>query len=206
MPAFLIADIRVINREKYDEYRRLFRVCVTRHHGHFLARGQEPMVVQGGWAPPRMLLVEFSTRANADAMIASTEYQGLEINRGNCGMFDIVIVDGIAASRYAGRGKHPVYAVADTRVVNRPAFEVHRARIDKGVRAHQGRYMVLADQITTVAGNWAPSFLSIIEFPTQEEALAAHTASGYKEVRDLVNNTAMIDMVLLSGQAPDVLN
>ena len=203
MPAFLIADIRVINRDKYDEYRRLFRACVKRHHGRFLARGQEPEIVQGGWHPPRILLCEFDQRTDVDALVASAEYRELEVMRGNCGMFDIVVVDGIAKSRFAGRGAHPVYAIADTRIINRSAFEEHRTRIDRGVREHKGRYLALNDTITTIAGNWAPTFLSIMEFPSRAQAMAAHTASGYQELRDLVNNIAMIDMVLLSGQAPD---
>lgn len=203
MPAFLIADIRVINRDKYNEYRLLFRACIKRHHGRFLARGQEPEIVQGGWHPPRMLLVEFDERADVDAMVASEEYRELEIRRGNCGMFDIVILDGISKARTTGRVAHPVYAIADTRIINRPAFEEHRTRIDRGVREHKGRYLALNDSTTTIAGNWAPTFLSIMEFPSRAQAMAAHTASGYQDLRDLVNNTAMIDMVLLSGQAPD---
>ncbi len=202
MPAFLIADIRVINREKYDGYRAKFRACVKRHHGIFLAAGQEPEVVQGGWHPPRILLVEFARRADAAAMMSSEEYRELEVERGNCAMFDIVIVDGIAASHYVGREAAPVIAIADTRVVNRPAFEQFRTRIDLAVREHQGRYLALSDQVRTVAGNWAPALLSVMEFPSRELALTAHTASGYQETRDLGNNAAMIDMVLLAGRAP----
>ncbi|MBL8382363.1 MAG: DUF1330 domain-containing protein [Burkholderiales bacterium] len=201
MPAFLIADIRIINREKYDEYRRRFRACVERFGGTFLARGQEPEIIQGGWHPPRMLLVQFARRADADAMIASDEYRELEVVRANCGMFDIVLTDGLARARFSGG--EAVYAIADTRIVNRAAFEEYRKRIDQGVRAHRGRYLALSDAITPVAGNWAPTFLSIMEFPRREDAMAAHTASGYQELRDRVNNTAMIDMVLLAGREAD---
>jgi len=135
MPAFLIADIRVINRDKYEEYRVKFRACVKRHRGFFLAAGQEPQVVQGGWHPPRMLVVEFAHRADAAAMLASDEYRALEDQRGNCAMFDIITVDGIAASRHVGREAAPVLAIADTRIVNRPAFEEFSRSIDQAVRA-----------------------------------------------------------------------
>lgn len=202
MPAFLIADIRVVNREKYDEYRVKFRACVKRHHGTFLAGGQEPHVVQGGWHPPRMLVVEFAQRADAAAMIASDEYRALEVERGNCAMFDIVIVEGISASRYVGRKAAPVLAIADTRIVNRASFEEFRRGIDEAVREHQGRYMAVCDQVRTVAGNWAPALLTIMEFPTREQALTAHTASGYEATRERGNNAAMIDMVILSGRKP----
>jgi uncharacterized protein (DUF1330 family) len=203
MPAFLIADIRVINRDKYEEYRLKFRACVKRHHGTFVAGGQEPEVVQGGWHPPRMLLVEFARRADAGAMIESDEYRELEVERGNCAMFDIVIVNGISSSHFIGREAAPVIAIADTRIVNRPVFEEFRKSIDVAVRAHKGRYMAFSDEVRTVAGNWAPTLLSIMEFPTRELALTAHTASGYEEARDRGNNAAMIDMVILAGRKPD---
>jgi uncharacterized protein (DUF1330 family) len=202
MPAFLIADIRVINRDKYEEYRGKFRACVKRHHGTFVAGGQEPQVVQGGWHPPRMLVVEFAQRADAATMIASDEYRALEVERGNCAMFDIIIAEGISASRYVGRKVAPVLAIADTRIVNRPAFEEFRRGIDQAVREHQGRYLAVCDQVRTVAGNWAPALLSIMEFPNREQAMTAHTASGYEETRERGNNAAMIDMVILSGRKP----
>ena len=202
MPAFLIADIRVINRDKYDEYRVKFRACVKRHHGTFVAGGQEPQVVQGGWHPPRMLVVEFAQRADAAAMIESDEYRALEVERGNCAMFDIIIAEGISASRYVGREAAPVLAIADTRIVNRPAFEAFGKSIDRAVHEHQGRYLAVCDKVRTVAGNWAPALLTIMEFPTREHAMTAHTSSGYEATRERGNNAAMIDMVILSGREP----
>ncbi len=202
MPAFLIADIRVVNFDKYEEYRARFRACVKRYHGTFVAGGQEPQVVQGGWYPPRMLVVEFARRADALAMIDSDEYRALEVERGNCAMFDMIIVDGVAACRYVGRKTAPVLAIADTRIVNRPAFAEFRKGIDQAVRENQGRYLAVCDRVRTVAGNWAPELVTIMEFPTREQALTAHTASGYEATRQRGNNAAMIDMVILSGRKP----
>jgi len=202
VPAFLIADIRVVNVDKYEEYRARFRACVKRHHGTFVAGGQEPQVVQGGWSPPRMLVVEFARRADAAAMTASDEYRALELERGNCAMFDMIIVDGVAPCRYVGRKAAPVLAIADTRIVNRPAFVEFRKGIDQAVRENQGRYLAVCDRVRTVAGNWAPELVTIMEFPTREQALTAHTASGYEATRQRGNNAAMIDMVILSGRKP----
>lgn len=206
LPAFLVADVRVINFDKYEEYRSRFRACVQRHRGTIVAGGQVPQVVQGGWYPPRMLVVEFARRADAAAMIASAEYRTLEVERGNCAMFDMILTDGLATSRYAGREPAPVLAIADTRIVNRPAFEAFSRGIDQAVREHQGRYLAVCDRVRTLAGNWAPELLTIMEFPSREQALTAHTASGYEATRERGNNAAMIDMVILaarqSGEGP----
>lgn len=203
MTAFLIADVRVINRDKYDEYRRLFRACVGRHAGRFLARGQEPEVVQGGWHPPRMLLVEFESMVAVQAMLDSVEYKALEDMRGNRAMFDIIVAEGIGPSRYGGVETAPAYAIADTRIVNRPAFEEFRQRVDAPVRSRGGRYLVLTETVRTVAGNWSPGFVSVMEFPSRGAARSAYIDSGYDAARDLGNNAAMIDMVLLTGEAAD---
>lgn len=203
MTAFLIADVRVINRDKYDEYRRLFRACVARHGGVFIARGQEPEVVQGGWHPPRMMIIQFESMSAADAMLASNDYKNLESTRGNCAMFDIVLADGLGPSRFAGVETAPAYAVADTRIVNRGAFAAFSQRIDTAVRGRGGRYLAVSESVRTVAGNWAPPFLTLIEFPSRGAARSAYVDSGYDAARDEANNAAMIDMVLLTGESAD---
>ena len=72
----------------------------------------------------------------------------------------------------------------------------------QAVRENQGRYLAVCDRVRTVAGNWAPELVTIMEFPTREQALTAHTASGYEATRQRGNNAAMIDMVILSGRKP----
>ena len=203
MPAFLIADVRIINREKYNDYRLKFRACVARHGGRFLARGQEPEIILGGWHPPRMLLVEFASGQAAQAMMDSQEYHELELVRANCAMFDIVIVEGAAASTFARAGAAPAFAIADARIVNQGAFDVYRASLDAAVGSSGGRFLAQTDDIRTVAGNWAPSFIAILEFPDRSSAAAAWAVPAYQAARDAASNAAMIDMVLLTGAGAD---
>ena len=204
MPSFLIADIRVINREKYNEYRVQFRACVQRHGGRFLARGQEPEVVQGGWQSPRMVLVEFGSFEAAHAMMPSQAYRALEVARANCAMFDIVIVDGLDTSQFSRCKSRPTYALVDARIINRTAFEAYRERMDLAVRANSGRYLAVTEQVHTVAGNWAPTFLAILEFPSRKQAGGTYAMPDHEAVRNLGTNAAMIDVILLSGESPDV--
>ena len=204
MPAFLIADVRIINREKYNDYRLKFRACVARHGGRFLARGQEPEIILGGWHPPRILLVEFASGEAAQAMMDSQEYRDLEVQRGNCAMFDIVIVEGRAASSFAGNGAAPAYAIADARIVNRASFDAYRESLDAAVAANGGHFLAQTEAVSTVAGNWAPSFIAILEFPDRDSAAAAWAAPDYREARDAASNAAMIDMVLLTGGGAEI--
>ncbi|MFN0159963.1 MAG: DUF1330 domain-containing protein [Burkholderiales bacterium] len=199
MSAYLIADVRVVNRQKFDLARAPIRAFLESHGGVYLAHGQEPEVVQGGWHPQRMMLVEFPSRESVDGMFATREFGEMRDTLVNMAMFDIVVVDGITASRYAGEHPAPVYAVSDMRIVNRAVFDDYRVQIHRAMREHQGRYLVLTDEPTTVAGNWTPPHLTIMEFPSRGVAIAAYTASRYQEARERGNNAAMIDMVLLAG-------
>jgi uncharacterized protein (DUF1330 family) len=201
LSAYLIADVRVVNRQKFDAARASIRALVESHGGVFLARGQEPEVVQGGWHPQRMMLVEFPSYARVEGLLAAPEFARMRDALVNMAMFDIVVAHGLAASVYAASHPAPVYAVSDMRIVNRAAFEEYRVQIHRAMREHQGRYLVLTDTLTTIAGNWTPPHLTVMEFPSRAIAMAAYTASRYQEARERGNNAAMIDMVLLSGGA-----
>jgi uncharacterized protein (DUF1330 family) len=199
LSAYLIADVRVVSRQKFELARAPIRAFLESHGGVYLAHGQEPEVVQGGWHPQRMMLVEFPSRESVDGMFATREYGEMRDALVNMAMFDIVVANGITASRHAREHPAPVYAVSDMRIVNRTGFEDYRVQIHRAMREHQGRYLVLTDLPTTVAGNWTPPHLAIMEFPSRDMAMAAYTASRYKEARERGNNAAMIDMVLLTG-------
>ena len=66
MPTYLIADIRVINQQRYEEYRLMVRDAVLGHGGRYVVRTSTVEVIEGGWAPPRLVVIEFPTRAAAD--------------------------------------------------------------------------------------------------------------------------------------------
>jgi uncharacterized protein (DUF1330 family) len=203
MAAYLIADIRVINQQRYQGFRVMMRDALLAHGGRYLARGQVPEVVQGGWAPPRMVLVEFADMATIDNMLNGQLFKQAEEVRVNCAMLDMIAVEGLSHSLMHGNHEKPAYAIADTRVVNRPAFEEYRLRIHQAVREYGGRYLVVNEAARTLTGNWAPPLLTMMEFPSRELAMQSYTETRYQGVRDLGNNAAMIEMVLLEGFTPD---
>ncbi len=89
MPTYLIADIRVINQQRYDEYRPLVRDAVQCFGGRYVVRTSDIGVVDGGWAPPRLIMIEFPTRAAA-AFYNSPDYREARDLRSNAAMMDIV--------------------------------------------------------------------------------------------------------------------
>jgi uncharacterized protein (DUF1330 family) len=53
MPAYLIAEIDVTDRELYDEYRKGVPATVAAHGGRFVVRGGATETLEGGWSTSR---------------------------------------------------------------------------------------------------------------------------------------------------------
>ena len=202
-PSFLIADIRVINEAKYEEYRVEIVDAMTAFGGRLLARGQEPKVIEGGWTPQRMFLAEFPETVAAQAFQASAQYRQAAELAHNCAMVDMVLVEGIKASRHAGAAHRPAYAVADTKVINRPRFTELSPAINDAVHRYHGRHLAWSNHAATIEGNWAPALLTLLEFPDYDETLINYASSDYRNTHELLSNAAMIDLVLLRGIGAD---
>lgn len=63
MPAYLVADIEVIDRDLYDEYRKGVPPTVAAHGGRFLVRGGATQTLEGDWSPKRAVVIEFPDAA-----------------------------------------------------------------------------------------------------------------------------------------------
>ena len=202
-PSFLIADIRVINEAKYEEYRVEIVAAMAAFGGRMLARGQEPKVIEGGWSPQRMFVAEFPALAAAEQFRISEQYRAASELAHNCAMVDLVLVEGIKASRHASAAHRPAYAVADTRVINRARFAELSPAINDAIHRYHGRHLAWSDRAVTVEGNWAPALLTLLEFPDYEETLANYASADYRKTHEVLSNAAMIDLVLLRGIGAD---
>ena len=96
MPVYLIADINVINRQRYEDYRLQMRRAFTAFGGKFLVRGGAAQVVAGTWEPTRLVMIEFPSRAKTDAFLASKEYAQAQDCAANATMINMILVEGIA--------------------------------------------------------------------------------------------------------------
>ena len=178
-PVFLIADTRVINDAKYGAYRSSLTAAVVAHGGRFLAYDQQPKAIEGDWNPSHMMIAEFAGAAAAEAFHASAEFRQASELSHNCAMVDMVLVPGIKVARHAGRAGAPAYAVADSHVVNRARFQELSQAINDAVHSYRGRHLAWSDASRTIAGNWAPPLLTLIEFPDYDGALVNYASESY---------------------------
>ena len=198
-PVFLIADTRVINEAKYEEYLAAMGAAILAHDGRFLAQDQPPKAIEGDWNPSHMMIAEFADSKVAQAFHASKAFRQAADLSHNCAMVDMVLVNGIKLARHAGKAAAPAYAIADSHVVNRARFQEMSQAINDAVHSYQGRHLAWSDRAQTIAGNWAPPLLTLLEFPDYEGALLNYASEAYRQTHELLANAALINLLLLRG-------
>ena len=75
MPAYIIADITITNPEGYAPYREAAQKSIAAHGGRYIARGGAVEVLEGGWQPSRVVIIEFPSMDAARKWYLSSEYQ-----------------------------------------------------------------------------------------------------------------------------------
>jgi uncharacterized protein (DUF1330 family) len=94
MAAYVIAEIEVTDQASYDEYRKQVPATVEKHGGRFIARGGKVEPLEGGWAPKRLVLLEFPTMQKALGWYRSAEYAPLIKLRQRASRGKLVAVEG----------------------------------------------------------------------------------------------------------------
>jgi uncharacterized protein (DUF1330 family) len=95
MPAYLIADIEVVDATAFEEYRKQIPAVIAAHGGRYLARGGATEVLEGGWAPRRAVIVEFQSMAALKAFYDAPDYRSLRELRQRTTKSNLVAVEGV---------------------------------------------------------------------------------------------------------------
>jgi uncharacterized protein (DUF1330 family) len=94
MSAYIIANVRVSNAEQYAEYRALSTLAMQAHDAHVCVRGGEHRVLEGDWAPDRVVVLKFSNMAQAQAFYDSSEYARARKAREGAAVMRMIVVEG----------------------------------------------------------------------------------------------------------------
>jgi uncharacterized protein (DUF1330 family) len=96
MPAYVIAHYdRVDDGAALDRYRPLAAASVAAFGGRYIVRGDvKKIALEGNWAPPYLVIIEFADLATAKAWYASEAYAPALALRATAGPRSITIVDG----------------------------------------------------------------------------------------------------------------
>jgi len=94
MKAYLVLDFSVSDVPGFMPYVAAIPAFIAKHGGRYIVQGAEPTVMEGDWAPARMVILEFPERENATAFLADPEAQALFAVRHRTTVSKLVLVDG----------------------------------------------------------------------------------------------------------------
>jgi uncharacterized protein (DUF1330 family) len=96
MPAYLIAEIEVLDPAGYAEYIRLVPATIARYGGRYVARGSAVDALEGEPGPVRMAIVEFPDAARIREWHESPEYRPVRAIRLRTAKSRLRIIEGVA--------------------------------------------------------------------------------------------------------------
>jgi uncharacterized protein (DUF1330 family) len=94
MSAYLIAEIEVTDPAAYEDYRKQTPAAIAKYGGKFLVRGGRVESMEGGWAPKRLIVVEFPSMEQALKFYRSAEYTPLIALRQGASRSKLIIAEG----------------------------------------------------------------------------------------------------------------
>ncbi len=94
MAGYWVVKVRVSDAESYGEYAKLATAAVANHGGRFIVRGQ-PAVTKEGEDFPRNVVIEFPSRAAAEAFYNDPAYEPVRAIRWAAAESELILVDGV---------------------------------------------------------------------------------------------------------------
>ena len=96
MAAYVIIDSEVTDEAVFfGSFLEQGRAVVEAHGGKYLARVGATEVIQGNWAPRRLVVLEFDSVERAKGWQDAPDYADLRKMLNRCSNTDVVIVEGV---------------------------------------------------------------------------------------------------------------
>ncbi len=77
MSSYVVIDTEVLDEEAFAEFATKIRDAVHAADGTFLVRGEPIEVVEGDWAPKRLVIMAFDSDDGAGEFVRSAAYTSL---------------------------------------------------------------------------------------------------------------------------------
>lgn len=95
MAVYAIADVEVIDLEKFQEYVNQVPATVEKYGGKYIVRGGAIENGEGDWEPTRMVVIEFENMEQLKKWYYSQEYSGPKELRHQSSRANVLFVEGV---------------------------------------------------------------------------------------------------------------
>ena len=91
------------------------------------------------------------------------------------------------------------YAIFDVTITDREKYLDYMAQVAPAIEAASGRYLVRGGPHTVLEGDWQPTRLVVIEFPSGEAAQAFYQSPVYRNLKALRESCSRAKLVTVEG-------
>ena len=95
MSGYVIANVQVTNPVQYEEYKKWSTAAMKAHNAEVCVRGGQVAVLEGNWAPERIVILKFPTFEAAKAFYDTPEYLKAREARAGAAIMRMVVVEGV---------------------------------------------------------------------------------------------------------------
>jgi uncharacterized protein (DUF1330 family) len=95
MAAYVIADVKIEDPVRYEDYKRMVPATLAAYGGRFIARGGRTEVLEGEWRPNRVVIIEFESVERAKEWWASEEYRAARELRQRTSTGSLIVIEGL---------------------------------------------------------------------------------------------------------------
>ena len=95
MPAYVVTEIEVIDKDRYEAYKQMVAPSIAAYGGRFLVRGGATETLEGSWSPQRLVIVEFASKAQAKAWWGSPQYAEAKALRQATARTQMIVAEGL---------------------------------------------------------------------------------------------------------------
>ncbi|HWT20569.1 MAG TPA: DUF1330 domain-containing protein [Variovorax sp.] len=93
--AYIIANVEVTNPTQYEDYKKWSTEAMKAHGAEVCVRGGKVEVLEGDWAPQRIVILKFPNVEAAKKFDASPEYGKARASRQGAAIMRMIVVEGL---------------------------------------------------------------------------------------------------------------
>jgi len=93
--AYILANVQVTNPAQYEEYKKFSSAAMQVHGAEVCVRGGKAEVLEGDWAPERVVLLKFPSLEAARRFNDSPEYGRARAARQGAAVMRMVLLEGV---------------------------------------------------------------------------------------------------------------
>jgi len=95
MPAYIVAEVEVLDPQRYEQYKNMVPASLAEYGGRVLVRGGNVETLEGDWSPKRLVILEFPSVEKARSWWNSEEYEEAKALRQATARTRMILAEGV---------------------------------------------------------------------------------------------------------------